>query len=54
MKKLLKIVYILGFIKLLSSFFFDKYVPLCLKTGTLSAILLALIIVLEIINHVRK
>ena len=54
MKITLKIIYVIGFLKLISSFFFDEYVPLCLKTGVFSAILLVLIIVFELVNYIKR
>ena len=52
MKTILKLLYIIGFLKLISSFFFDEYVPHYLKTGVFSACILLGIILLEFL--IRK
>jgi len=54
MKNILMFLYVIGFLKLVSVFFFDEYVPLYLKTGVFSAILLVLIIILELVNRIKR
>ena len=52
MNVILKLFYTIGFLKLISSFFLDEYVPYCLKTGVFSVCILLGIILLEIL--IRK
>jgi hypothetical protein len=54
MKNILIFLYVIGFLKLISSFFFNEYVPLCLKTGVFSAVLVVLIIVFELVNRIKR
>ena len=46
---LLTLFYVVGFLKLTSSFFFNEYVPSYMKTGLFSASILVCIIIFEII-----
>ncbi len=51
---LLTLFYIVGFLKLTSSFFFNEYVPSYMKTGLFSVSILVCIIIFEILKTKLK
>jgi len=51
---LLALFYVVGFLKLTSSFFFNEYVPSYMKTGLFSVSILVCIIIFEILKRKLK